>query len=93
MLKILLGVGLGFLLFTNQDARQITADVLRATGDAIAPADESKGERAGESSHGAVRFARGSSRRYLSIATSAAAPLSPHWCATVSHISSTTAAW
>ena len=42
MLKILLGVGLGFLLFTNQDARQITADVLRATGDAIAPADESK---------------------------------------------------
>ena len=32
MLKILLGVGLGFLLFTNQDARQITADLLRATG-------------------------------------------------------------
>ena len=28
MLKILLGVGLGFLLFTNQDARQITADLL-----------------------------------------------------------------
>ena len=42
MLKILLGVGLGFLLFTNQDARQITADLLRATGDAFAPADESK---------------------------------------------------
>ena len=40
MLKILLGVGLGFLLFTNQDARQITADLLRATGDAIAPADD-----------------------------------------------------
>ena len=38
MLKILLGVGLGFLLFTNQGARQITADLLRATGDAIAPA-------------------------------------------------------
>ena len=38
MLKILLGVGLGFLLFTNQEARQITADLLRATGDAIAPA-------------------------------------------------------
>ena len=35
MLKILLGVGLGFLLFTNQDARQITADLLRATGDAL----------------------------------------------------------
>ena len=42
MLKILLGVGLGFLLFTNQDARQITADLLRATGDAIAPTDEDR---------------------------------------------------
>ena len=42
MLKILVGVGLGFLLFTNQDARQITADLLRATGDAIAPAIEGK---------------------------------------------------
>ena len=42
MLKILLSVGLGFLLFTNQDARQITADLLRATGDAIAPADEDR---------------------------------------------------
>ena len=42
MLKILLGVGLGFLLFTNQDARQITADLLRATGDAIAPEKDSK---------------------------------------------------
>ena len=38
MLKILLGVGIGFLLFTNQEARQITADLLRATGDAISPA-------------------------------------------------------
>ena len=42
MLKILLGVGLGFLLFTNQDARQITADLLRATGDAIAPEKDGK---------------------------------------------------
>ena len=42
MLKILLGVGLGFLLFTNPEARQITADLLRATGDAIAPADKDK---------------------------------------------------
>ena len=42
MLKILLGVGLGFLLFTNQDARQITAELLRATGDAIAPPDEDR---------------------------------------------------
>ena len=42
MLKILLGVGIGFLLFTNQEARQITADVLRAAGDALAPAAEDK---------------------------------------------------
>ena len=42
MLKILAGVGLGFLLFTNPEARQITADLLRATGDAIAPADENR---------------------------------------------------
>ena len=42
MLKVLLGVGLGFLLFTNPDARQITADLLRAAGDAIAPADEDR---------------------------------------------------
>ena len=42
MLKILLGVGLGFLLFTNQEARQITADLLRAAGDALAPAVEDK---------------------------------------------------
>jgi len=42
VLKILLGVGLGFLLFTNPEARQITADLLRATGDAIAPADKDK---------------------------------------------------
>ena len=37
MLKILVGVGLGFLLFTNQEARQITADLLRSTANAIAP--------------------------------------------------------
>ena len=37
MLKILIGVGLGFLLFTNPEARQISGDLLRATGDAIAP--------------------------------------------------------
>ena len=42
MLKILLGVGLGFLLFTNQEARQITADLFRAVGDALAPAVEDK---------------------------------------------------
>ena len=42
MLKILIGVFLGYLLFTNPQARQVTADLFRAGGDAIAPADESK---------------------------------------------------
>ena len=37
MLKILVGVGLGFLLFSSPDARQITADMLRSAADAIAP--------------------------------------------------------
>ena len=37
MLKILVGIGLGFLLFTNPDTRQGTADLLRATANAIAP--------------------------------------------------------
>ena len=40
MLKILVGMGLGFLLFTNPDARQVTADLLRATANAIAPEQE-----------------------------------------------------
>ncbi|EAR18282.1 hypothetical protein WH7805_05801 [Synechococcus sp. WH 7805] len=42
MLKILIGVGLGFLLFSNQEARQITADLLRATANAIAPEQDGK---------------------------------------------------
>ena len=42
MLKILLGVGLGFLLFINPEARQITADLLRATANAIAPEQDGK---------------------------------------------------
>ena len=42
MLKVLFGVAIGFLLFTNQEARQITADVLRGAGDALAPAVENK---------------------------------------------------
>ena len=42
MLKILVGVGLGFLLFTNPEARQITADLLRSAGDAIAPQQDGK---------------------------------------------------
>ena len=40
MLKILIGVGLGFLLFTNPEAKQITGDLLRSAGDAIAPDQE-----------------------------------------------------
>ena len=36
MQKILLGVALGFVLFTNRGARQITADALRAAADALA---------------------------------------------------------
>ena len=36
MLKVLVGVVLGFLLLTNPEARQITADLLRATANAIA---------------------------------------------------------
>ena len=43
MLKILVGIGLGFFLFTNQDARrQITADLLRSTANAIAPEQDGK---------------------------------------------------
>ena len=42
MLKILVGVGLGFLLFTNPEARQITADLPRATANAIAPEQDGK---------------------------------------------------
>ena len=37
MLKVLLGIGLGFLLFSNQGARQTTADILRFGADARAP--------------------------------------------------------
>lgn len=44
MLKILVGVGLGFLLFTNPEARKITADLLRSTANAIAIAPEQDGK-------------------------------------------------
>ena len=40
MLKILVGVVLGYLLFTSPGARQTTADVLRFAADALAPAVE-----------------------------------------------------
>ena len=42
MLKILIGVGLGFLLFTNPEARQITGDLLHSAGDTIALAKDGK---------------------------------------------------
>ena len=42
MLKIALGIAVGFVLFTNPDARQVTADLLRAAGDALAPEKEEK---------------------------------------------------
>ena len=40
MLKILVRVFLGYLLFTNPGARQTTADVLRFAADALAPGVE-----------------------------------------------------
>ena len=42
MLKILLGIAIGVFIYANPEARQITADLLRATGDALAPAVEDK---------------------------------------------------
>ena len=42
MLKVLIGVGLGFFLLTNPDARQITADLLRTTANALAPEKDGK---------------------------------------------------
>ena len=42
MLKVLLGVTIGFVLFSNPEARQITADMLRTAGDVLAPATENK---------------------------------------------------
>ena len=40
MLKVLVGVALGFVLFTYPAARQTTADILRFAADALAPAVE-----------------------------------------------------
>ena len=42
MLKIALGIAIGYVLFTNPNARQVTADLLRAAGDALAPAEQGK---------------------------------------------------
>lgn len=38
MLRVLLGIAIGVFIYANPEARQITADLLRATGDALAPA-------------------------------------------------------
>ena len=50
MLRVLLGVVIGVFIYANPEARQITADLLRATGDALAPAVEDKtlGDRINE---------------------------------------------
>ena len=37
MLKVLVGVVLGYWLFTSPGARQTTADILRFAADALAP--------------------------------------------------------
>ena len=42
MLKILVGVGFGFFILTNPEARQITADLLRSTANAIAREQDGK---------------------------------------------------
>ena len=40
MLKVLVGVVLGYLLFTNPGVRQITTDALRSAADALAAEQE-----------------------------------------------------
>ena len=42
MLRALLGIAIGVFIYANPEARQITADLLRATGDALAPAVEDR---------------------------------------------------
>ena len=37
MLKIIVLAGVGYLIWTNPEARQTTADLLRSAGDALAP--------------------------------------------------------
>ena len=47
MLKVLVGIAIGVFLYANLEARQITAALLRATGDALAPAVEDEDEDEG----------------------------------------------
>ena len=42
MLKVLLGIAIGVFIYATPEARQVTADPLRAAGDALAPAAEDK---------------------------------------------------
>ena len=49
MLKVLVGIAIGVFLYANPEARQITAALLRATGDALAPAVEDEDEDEGSS--------------------------------------------
>ena len=45
MLRVLLGIAIGVFIYANPEARQITADLLRATGDALAPAIEGEDQK------------------------------------------------
>ena len=47
MLRLLLGIAIGVFIYANPEARQITAALLRATGDALAPAVEDEDEDEG----------------------------------------------
>ena len=47
MLKVLVGIAIGVFLYANPEARQITAALLRATGDALTPAVEDEDEDEG----------------------------------------------
>ena len=40
--SVLLGIAIGVHIYANPEVRLITADLLRATGDALAPASEEK---------------------------------------------------
>ena len=49
MQRVLLGVAIGVFIYPNPATRQMTADLLRATGDALAPAvDEQDTPRANQ---------------------------------------------
>ena len=47
MLRLLLGIAIGVFIYANPEARQINAALLRATGDALAPAVEDEDEDEG----------------------------------------------